>query len=126
MNGTAHNPEGDLAADNAKLARQLAQFEQRQRCPEEDLIAAKMRCGLSRQEAQAIIERQREFEAAKAAARAARIETLKTVLSGRETLSEAMEKTKRAFSADLHHTVLRAEITEVLSLLKESAAKLQS
>jgi hypothetical protein len=116
----AQVPALDLAAENAILRLRLAEINERdqQRAADESVISEKMGKGLTRDQATAVIRRQREFDAAKVAARAARIEVIKTALSGRETVAEAVEKVKPRFSADLHPSILRDEVLEVLNLRK--------
>jgi len=58
----------DLAAENATLKARLAEFEaaKKQTDADEILIAQKMAKGLRREQAAAVIKRQREFDARKA------------------------------------------------------------
>jgi hypothetical protein len=60
----------DLAAENATLKARLAEFEaaKKQADADEILIAEKMTKGLRREQAVAVIKRQREFDARKAPA----------------------------------------------------------
>ncbi len=58
---------GDLAAENAILKARIAQFEavKKQAEADEVIIGEKMARGLRREQAIAVIKRQREFEAAR-------------------------------------------------------------
>jgi hypothetical protein len=60
-------PASDLAAENAALKARIAEFEsaRKQADADEILIAEKMTKGLRREQAQAVIKRQREFDARK-------------------------------------------------------------
>ena len=60
----------DLAAENATLKAKIAEFQAAKKQAEADeiLIAEKMAKGLRREQAAAVIRRQREFDARKAAA----------------------------------------------------------
>ncbi len=55
----------ELQAENAELRRRLAAHEQAeaQREADEAVIGEKIRCGLTREQAIAVIRRQREFDA---------------------------------------------------------------
>jgi predicted DNA-binding WGR domain protein len=57
----------DLAAENATLKARIAQFEaaRKQADADEILIAEKMARGLRREQAAAVLKRQREFDARK-------------------------------------------------------------
>jgi predicted DNA-binding WGR domain protein len=57
----------DLAAENATLKARIAQFEaaKKQADADEILIAEKMAKGLRREQAAAVLKRQREFDARK-------------------------------------------------------------
>jgi len=57
----------DLAAENATLKARIAQFEaaKKQADADEILIAEKMAMGLRREQAAAVLKRQREFDARK-------------------------------------------------------------
>ena len=61
----------DLAAENAVLKARLAELEaaKKQTDADEQAIAAKMAKGLRREQAIAVIQRQREYEARRAATR---------------------------------------------------------
>jgi predicted DNA-binding WGR domain protein len=58
-------PAADLAAENAALKAKVAQFEavKKQADADEILIAEKMSKGLRREQAAAVLRRQREFDA---------------------------------------------------------------
>jgi hypothetical protein len=60
-------PPVDLAAENALLRARIAELEARakQNAADEEVIAAKMARGLSREQAQWVIARQRAFDATK-------------------------------------------------------------
>jgi hypothetical protein len=60
----------DLAAENALLKAQVAEFQaaRKQADADEILIAEKMTKGLRREQAAAVLKRQREFDARKNAA----------------------------------------------------------
>lgn len=60
-------PASDLAAENAALKARIAEFEsaRKQSDADEILVAEKMTKGLRREQAQAVIKRQREFDARK-------------------------------------------------------------
>jgi predicted DNA-binding WGR domain protein len=60
----------DLAAENAVLKAQVAEFQaaRKQADADEILIAEKMTKGLRREQAAAVLKRQREFDARKKAA----------------------------------------------------------
>lgn len=64
------SPTADLAAENAELRRRLAEHDEaeRQRSADEAVITEKMQRGLSREQASAVIKRQRDFDAAKPSA----------------------------------------------------------
>ena len=62
------SPSGaDLAAENAALKARLAVFEeaQKQAAADEILIAEKISKGLRREQARAVLQRQRDFDARK-------------------------------------------------------------
>lgn len=67
---TATPTAPDLAAENVTLKAKIAQFEaaKKQADADEVLIAEKMAKGLRREQAAAVIKRQREFETRKAQA----------------------------------------------------------
>jgi predicted DNA-binding WGR domain protein len=58
-------PAADLAAENAALKAKIAEFQaaKKQADADEILIAAKMAKGLRREQAAAVLKRQREFDA---------------------------------------------------------------
>jgi hypothetical protein len=60
-------PAADLAAENAALKAKIAAFEsaKQQADADEILIAQKMAKGLRREQATAVLKRQREFDAAR-------------------------------------------------------------
>jgi hypothetical protein len=64
---TTTAPAADLAAENATLKARIAEFEsaKKQADADEILIAEKMAKGLRREQAAAVIKRQREFDARK-------------------------------------------------------------
>jgi hypothetical protein len=61
----APKPAGDLAAENAALKAKIAEFDaaRKQADADEIVIAGKMAKGLRREQAVAVIRRQREFDA---------------------------------------------------------------
>jgi hypothetical protein len=61
------NPPFDLAAENAALKARLAVFEtaKRQAAADEVVIAEKMNKGLRREQASAVLQRQRDYDARK-------------------------------------------------------------
>jgi len=61
----------DLAAENAALKAKIAQFEavKQQSAADEIAIAQKMAKGLRREQAAAVLKRQREFDAGRAKAK---------------------------------------------------------
>ena len=61
----------ELETENAELRRRLAERDKadQQRAADEEIIAGKMARGLSREQAISTIKRQREFDAAKNAAK---------------------------------------------------------
>jgi len=65
-------PGTDLAAENAALKAKIAEFQavKKQADADEIVIAEKMAKGLRREQAAAVIKRQREFDARKAKAKA--------------------------------------------------------
>jgi len=58
------NRQQELETENAELRRRLAEHDEadRQRAADEEVISAKMSRGLSREQAIAVIKRQREFD----------------------------------------------------------------
>jgi hypothetical protein len=59
----------ELEAENLELRGRLAEHDRVEKEPAADdlIIAEKMACGLSREQAVAVIQRQRDFDGAKAA-----------------------------------------------------------
>jgi hypothetical protein len=106
----------DLEAENAELRRQLAERAEsdRQRDADEQIITEKMRVGLTRAQAVSVIRRQREFDAGKAEAKADRLKKLAGILTGRESMAEAMGRTGNVFPDHFSPTVRRAEVEEAL------------
>jgi hypothetical protein len=63
----SQTPAADLAAENAALKAKIAEFEsvKKQADADEISIAGKMAKGLRREQAAAVLKRQREFDAKK-------------------------------------------------------------
>ena len=118
MNAKTKNPNHlQLEAENIALSASLAERDEadRQRAADEGVIAEKVRHGLSRQQAAGVIQRQREFDARKANDKAARQEKLAGILTGRETMSDAIERARTVFPDHMSPTVIAGEVREFMN-----------
>jgi hypothetical protein len=111
------NPPQNLEAENTALRRRIAEFEEakRQHAADEERIAEKMKRGCTREQAIVVIQRQREFDAAKASAKADRLRKLDSLLTGRESRADLIARARPAFPQFWGTTAIMAEIEEWLA-----------
>jgi hypothetical protein len=100
---------------------------QRQYQADEEEITEKMTKGLTREQALAVIRRQREHDRNKQEHEGELHNALKRALTGRETVEEAMQKARPLFPMHSGYAVIRAAAEKALNeVIQDKKSKQQT